>query len=269
MKNYITLLTSLLMAFCLSAQGSRFSKITVASWNIGHFALGRSGDTQLSHDALDANRQAYREMLNGVGADILALVEYNPLMVNATAEQAAVEARAAILGNYHNAQIGPKHNYNCNAVFSNGFRVLSTDTVMFSKMVQTRYYLVSTMLLDGDTVKVVSTHLDWNQRENGAAYRALQIQELVEAFKNDKYVIMCGDWNVSKTSEYDPFKEAGYEMANHGHMGDIPTCPAGPSPRGAIDNIIVKGFSVGRVGTVNEAMLSDHVLIWAELVKEP
>lgn len=263
------LFAALLLAFGLNAQGPRFTKITVASWNIGHFAMGRSGDTKLTHDALDANRQAYCALFNDVNADILALVEYNPLMVNATDDKPAVVAREAILSNYRDAQVGPKYSYNCNAIFSNGIPVLSTDTVMFSKMVQKRYYLVSTMLLDGDTVKVVSTHLDWNQGENGAPYRAVQIEEIIEAFKNDKYVILCADWNTGKSSEYDAFKKAGYDMANHGYMGDIPTCPAGNSPRSSIDNIIVKGFSVSRVKTVNDALLSDHMLIQADLTKLP
>ena len=117
MKNHLTLLAALLVAFSLNAQSSRFTKITVASWNIGHFALGKSGDTQLTHDALEFNRQAYCALFNDLGADILALVEYNPLMVNGADGKPAVEAYQAILSNYHNAQIGPKHNYNCNAIF--------------------------------------------------------------------------------------------------------------------------------------------------------
>ena len=75
MKNHLTLLAALLVAFSLNAQSSRFTKITVASWNIGHFALGKSGDTQLTHDALEFNRQAYCALFNDLGADILALVE--------------------------------------------------------------------------------------------------------------------------------------------------------------------------------------------------
>ncbi|MBR1793609.1 MAG: hypothetical protein IJ764_08245 [Bacteroidales bacterium] len=269
MKKILLLLSASLLAVSLSAQERHFSKITVASWNIGHFALGKSGDTKLTHDVLDFNKQAYRALLNEVNADILALVEYNPLMVNATEDKPAVEAREAILSNYRDAQVGPKYSYNCNAIFSNGLRVLYTDTVMFSKMVQRRYYLVTTLLLDGDTVKVVSTHLDWNQGENGEPYRAIQIQEIIEAFRNDKYVIMCADWNTSKTAEYDAFAQAGYDMANHGYLGDIRTYPAGSNPRSCLDNIITKGFSVGHVSITNNPLLSDHCLIQADLTKLP
>jgi len=267
MKKTVCFIAVLMMALALNAQGRHYTKITVASWNIGHFSLGQSGDTKITHLSQKFYEQTYRAYFNDLNADILALVEYNPLMVNATEEKPAVDAHKAILSYYRDAQIGPKYSYNCNALFSNGIKVLKTDTVMFAKMVQKRYYLVSTMLLDGDTVKVVSTHLDWNQGENGAAFRAEQIKELVEAFRNDKYVIMCADWNTGKTTEYDAFAEAGYAMANHGYMGDLNTCPAGASPRSALDNIIVKGFAVSNVGVINNAMLSDHCLIKADLTK--
>lgn len=265
----VNLLIVVLFLICLglSAQNKQFTKFTVASWNIGHFALGKSGDTTLKHNVLDFYRQSYRAYFNELNADILALVEYNPLMVNATDEQPAVVAREAILSNYHDAQIGPQYSYNCNAIFSNGFEVLATDTVEFSKMVQKRYYLVTTMRIDGDIIKVVSTHLDWNQGENGAPYRAIQIEELIEAFKNDKYVIMCADWNTGKTDEFDAFTRAGYEMANHGYLGDLLTYPSGLSPRSCIDNIITKGFAISNVSVINNAMLSDHCLIKAALTK--
>ena len=246
MKRIIILLPALLLAFCLNAQNRQFTKITVASWNIGHFALGQSGDTRLSHDELKFHQQSYRAYFNDLNADILALVEYNPLMVNATDKNPAVVAREAILSNYRDAQVGPKYSYNCNAIFSNGIEVLGTDTVMFSKMVQKRYYLVTSMRIDGDIVKVVSTHLDWNQGENGAPYRELQIKELIDAFI-----------------------EAGYDMANHGYLGDLNTYPAGTAPRSAIDNIITKGFAISNIAVVNNAMLSDHCLIKADLTKLP
>lgn len=268
-KTLILLALSLLTALQLGAQNRHFTKITVASWNIGHFALGKAGDTQLTHAVLDFHKHAYRTLFNELNADILALIEYNPNMVNETDNQPAVEARDAILSNYQDAQIGPKYSYNCNAIFSNGIKVLRTDTVMFSKMVQQRYYLCTTMELDGDIVKVVSTHLDWNQGDNGAAYRTIQINELIEAFKDDKYVILCADWNTSTSpSEYDAFTEAGYFMANHGYLGDIPTYPAGRAPKSILDNIIVKGFAVGNVSIVNDALLSDHCLIKADLTKQ-
>ena len=268
MKKTLSVLTLLFIALCTNAQSHHFTKITVASWNIGHFSLGQSSDTKLTHLTQKFYRQTYRAYFNDLNADILSLVEYNPLMVNADGDKSAIETHEAILPCYHDAQIGPKYGYNCNAIFSNGLQVLRTDTVPFTKMVQKRYYLVSTMLMDGDTVKVVSTHLDWNQGENGASYRTMQIEELIETFKNYRYVILCADWNTKTTNEYDTFFKAGYNMANHGYMGDLPTFPAG-NPNNALDNIIVKGFAISHVSIIDNAILSDHSLIKADLTKLP
>lgn len=241
--------------------------ITVASWNIGHFALGTASDTRLTHAALDFYLPAYRNLFSRLQADILALVEYNPLLVNATPAKPAVAARDAILSSYRDAQEGPKLGYNCNALFSNGIEAMATDTVIFSRAKEKRYYLASTMRIGGEEVKVVAAHLDWSQGADGAACREAQIKELVDAFADDPYVILCADWNTDSTAEYDAFARAGYHMANHGRLGDIPTWPAGNAPSSCIDNIIAKGFTIADVTVVNSPALSDHCLIMADLTK--
>lgn len=243
------------------------TKFTIASWNIGHFALGKKNDTNIQPHELSIKSLDYKLFFNEMNADILALIEYNPLFMNATNTIPSVVTRDAILSNYTNAQLGTKYKYNCNCLFSNGFTVLSSKEIKFSKMVQPRYYLCSNVIINGDLVKIVSTHLDWNEGKDGNADRTLQIQELIEAFKNNKYVILCGDWNVRNTSEYDPFLKAGYNMANHGYMGDLKTAPAGDSPTSCIDNIIVKGFAISNVQILNRPDLSDHCLIKADLTK--
>lgn len=243
-------------------------KIDVASWNIGHFALGKSGDTKITYAQADESAATYRALIDSVDADIMSVVEYNPNFVNATATTPAIAARSAVFSSFENAQIGTKYSYNCNTIFSNGIKVLDKETKWFSVMVQKRYYLVSNMILDGDTVKVVSTHLDWNEGDYGSTYRTQQIQELIDEFKNDKYVILCGDWNVGSTSEYSVLVLAGYRMANCDVAGSILTFPAGPNARSYLDNIVAKGFNITNVGVRNRADLSDHMLIKATLVKK-
>src|SRR5574344_1948377 len=160
MRKYLILLIFLCCS-TLVIDGQHLCRINVASWNIGHFALGKKSDTKVSYAESEARKKAYRKLFNQVDADILCLLEYNPNFVNATDSTPAVIARDAILSNYRDAEIGNKYKYNCNAVFSNGIKILKTEEVMFKVMVQTRYYLVVTALLDGDVIKIVSTHLDW------------------------------------------------------------------------------------------------------------
>ncbi len=267
MKKFTIFALIVCMAAGLHAQDKPFTKFTVASWNIGHFSLGKTKLSRIAPKEVEFFRQSYCNVLNKVNADILALVEYTPMLVSSTNKQEQVVARDAVLGNYHDAQIGPDSGFNRNAIFSNGFKVLDSKAVQFSVRVQRRYYQVSSMMIGGDVVKVVATHLDWDQEGKGAKCRSEQIKKLIEAFKDDKYVILCGDWNVSDSAEYDAFLEAGYDMANHGHMGDLPTFRAGNDPRTCLDNIITKGFAINRVLVVNEPLLSDHCLIQADLTK--
>lgn len=268
---YLTLLILLctITAGAKTKKTSNFCKLKVASWNIGHFALGKSDDTRITAADYEEKQRAYRTFLNDVDADILAVVEYNPIFVKATSDQPAITARDAILGQYVDATIGEKRSYNCNAVFSNGLKRGKTTTHEFKDKVQPRYYLCQEFFINGVKVKFVATHLDWNERKIGKECRAKQIQELIETFKNDRHVILCADWNTQSKSEYDPFFRAGYTMANNGYMGRVKTFPAGPKASGPIDNIICKGFAVTGVHARHRPDLSDHALIEASLTLLP
>lgn len=264
----------ILVALLLTSQGllakktnKSLTKFTVASWNIGHFALGLSSDTKVKPEEAQAKQMEYRKFLNQVNADILASIEDSPDFVKAVDGKPAIKSRDAIYSCYENAAVGSKLSYNCNSVYSNGFKVEKATEVIFEKCVQKRYYNCVDMEIGGQKVKFVCTHLDWNEGKNGAAYRAIQIQNLIETFKDEPYVIMCADWNTSNSpSEYDPFLQAGYSMANHGYMGDLMTYPAGDCPDTCIDNIIVKGFSLSNIQVYNEPTLSDHCMIKADLL---
>ena len=254
----------LLIAVTMQA-AEPFTKITVASWNIGHFALGKAADSRIALDDAPDKALAYRRFIDAVGADIMAVVEYSPEFVRDADGQMLLPARDEVFAGYTNAIVGPKWDYNGNAIFSNGFPLSVGETTRFAKATQPRYYLATDIVIGGETVKFVSTHLDWNQGEHGAEYRATQIKEIIEAFDAYPYVILCADWNVGNPAEYDAFLRAGYRMASHGTVGDLLTYPAGDNPRSALDNIIVKGFIPSRVRVLNEPSLSDHCLIVADL----
>lgn len=260
----------LLILFCAiaSISFSQNQKFTVASWNIGHFALGKSNNTTISHTEAAQKQDAYRKTIDSLKADILAVVEYNPEFVCATDNNPAIDARSAIFQTFDDVQIGPKFSYNCNCLFSKGHSSTNGKVMNFADMVQKRYYMCATYHIAGKSVKIVSTHLDWNEGQNGAVFRAGQIREIIEAFKDEPYVIMCADWNVSDPIEYNPFLRAGYQMANHGKFGDLPTFPAS-KPKDCLDNIIAKGFNIDNVKVINEPLLSDHSIIKADLTPIP
>ena len=99
----------------------------------------------------------------------------------------------------------------------------------------------------------------------GAAFRKSQISALTDSYSNYSHVIICGDFNVSQESELSPFIQTGFTLANSSSNNILYTYPA-ENPSQAIDNIIVKGFTIDRVDTVNDMRLSDHSLLRAILV---
>ena len=113
-------------------------------------------------------------------------------------------------------------------------------------------------------IKVVETHLDWNQGNNGVTCRSAQIQKLIADFADYSHVIIAADFNVESMSEYDTFSAAGYSMVNNGYLGRINTYPAG-NPTSGLDNILYKGFSATSIHVVDNADLSDHCAIYADL----
>lgn len=242
--------------------------IRLAGWNIGHFALGKHYDTRITHDNYDSMQQKWREAINSINADVLCLCEYNDNFINKSGDSPAVTARNSIFNCYHFAYIGKRPypaSYNMSAIYSH-LPLQNIKQIQYNHAVQAgRHFYYGELKLNEKTVKIVSTHLDFNQNSNGAKYRKEQMQELIDYFSNDPYVIIYADWNVSSVSEFDMFAEARWSMANHGYWGDIPTYPAGNKPIHAIDNIICKGFEISNVNTLNDGTLSDHVCIIADL----
>ena len=245
--------------------------IRVAGWNIGHFALGASYDTIITGQTYEAEKTRWRSALNNIAPDILLMCEYNKNFVNASGNDPAITARDAVfceslLKNAYEGTRPSGTSYMMTAMYAN--RVIeNVHQVVYEHTVQAgRYYQVGEMYLFGKKVKVVSTHLDFNQGEYGATYRAEQIQALITAFQNDPYVILYADFNVNSSDEFDQFLTAGYNMANHDYLGDVYTYPA-DDPQYPIDNILVKGFSVKNIQVYedNDKLLSDHLCIFADI----
>ena len=264
MKLSLKWLNTLTFMLTAIASQSQTTKFTVASWNIGHFALGQQAETKIQPSEATERQADYRRAIDSLKADIIAVSEYNPEFVMSTADAPAIMAREAVFARYADAKMGPKYNYNCNCIFSNGFTTSNEKVMNYAEVSQKRYYLCVTFNIGGKDVKVVSTHLDCVAGYEGLQLRTGQIRELIESFKDEPFVIMCGDWNVEKTEEYDPFLKAGYRMANHGERGDLTTWPA-TKPKDCLDNIIVKGFDLEDTQVVSLPTLSDHCVITCNL----
>ena len=228
-----------------------------AQWNIGHFSFGRHGVTDVTAEESAVRAAEYRRLLDCLRADCVGVCEFSPEF-----DKGGGKARELVFGGFRSFEAGPHLGYQCNAIaFAEGG--LSGVTVKdFAHRRQKHYRIACETELGGERTLVVETHLDL-----GADERRSQIAELVAEFGGCERVILSGDFNVEDGSEFNPFKKAGFALANFGRFGALAThrrrrTAATP----AIDNVLVRGFEIVEATTADDAlMLSDHRLLVCRL----
>lgn len=228
--------------------------LIIAHWNIGHFSTGSSFDTKISAEDVETMATSYKSLFYSIDADILGICEYNPTFAANGGKTASI-----ILDNYPYYSIGNKYLYNCNAIFSKA-KLFDSKLVFFDYCVQLRYYLLSKLIINNKEIIFVETHLDWNQGSDGSSFRKKQISDLIDAFIEYPYVIICGDMNIASLEELQPFINSGYDLASGGNSGIFKTYPT-TRPSSSIDNIITKGFNIISTSIICDSKLSDHCLM--------
>lgn len=223
--------------------------LTIAHWNIGHFANGKSSDTAITSENYSEKRSQYISVIDSLNADIFGVCEYNPNF-----DQDGNRTRDAIFYQYNYASIGPKYSYNCNAIFSKDIPLENGGKTYFSRHKQNRYIQSAEIRVNEKVITFIETHLDWNQGQDGSECRKSQIQELIDMTRDLEYVIICADFNISDTSEYNPFKEAGFSLANYDESSESYT-------NSLIDNIVVKGLKIQNYKIPPHSGLSDHNIL--------
>ena len=98
--------------------------LTVAHWNIGHFAMGKTDNTTISIEDSELVASEYRSLIDSIDADVFGICEYN-----STFSLSGEKTSSYIFYNYPNSIIGSKLSYNCNAIFSRTF--LTESKVVF------------------------------------------------------------------------------------------------------------------------------------------
>lgn len=241
--------------------GETFS---VAHWNIGHFAMGKSENSTVGPEVSAVRAAEYRAQIAKMDADFIGVSEYDPVF-----DTAGNPTTNAVFASYATCVAGQKSRYQCNAVFARR-RCVRSNVVPFDDRVQETYFVDAVFKIGEKEIHFVQTHLDWNMNEIATDARPRQIRQLVNQFKNEPYVIICGDFNVCGAGEYYPFLMAGYTLANCGSAGCLDTYAGKdvrmPCRRFPLDNIVVKGFRISNVALADvELTLSDHRIIICEL----
>lgn len=255
----------------VAAEQRKPIEIRYASWNIGHFALGKSAKSTIGPERADEMSKLYKAFLEEVGADYIGVCEYSKDFTT----DCSAKAEDAAFGRYSESVVGPQHNYQWNAAFWNGFKKLNKRVKEYEKHIQNVYYLATRLDVGGVEVVFVQTHLDWSTFMDGHEHdREEQMRELIADFKDEPRVVISGDFNVGirpkdrsvrsqdNPAEYKVFEAAGYTLGND---GSFKTAPSG-NCRMSLDNIIVKGVELKDFKVYDRPDLSDHALVSATLI---
>ena len=234
-----------------------------ASWNIGHFALGKKWYSTIPESEAPKKIVEYKAFLDKADFKVIGVCEHECFV--GTNSTFAVEK--TILADCDGKAVESSGIGRLNALYWKGAQCVKTGTVKFEDHSQHRYYRFTRLIIDGREVCFVMTHLDWNHIKPGHEQdRASQIAKLVEDFKDEPYVVIGGDFNTcvygnkvwrDAPEEYEPFRKSGFSAA---HWGELKTWPA-KAPVQSIDNIFAKGFKISDVRVHADPSLSDHALI--------
>ena len=235
--------------------------IRVATWNIGHFSIGKNTGTKLADATFQDHYNSYCDYLyNKVGADLITVNEYSAMFTP------SYRAKNTIFNRYPTQFEGSQYRYSCNALFSrlpvDGLRMQRYACNQTAKIEHTNliaatdyYYLQGQITLGGESVTVVTAHLAFDNTKDPDTVCLDQIDELIRKLSDCERVLLMGDWNVRDFSYFDRFVAAGYTLGN--------TNPGRATCAGrALDNIIVKGLEVSDY-TVHATGLSDHYAVSA------
>lgn len=239
--------------------------LRVLMYNLGHFSCGYAETSAINSSYTDGypnnqkrnyatQLQRWTDKLDGINADLIAMAEFADTFGRNNGVSVSVEdcgawdaypyfSKGSIVAS------GWWYNVLC-AKFPllNG----SNESLHSLSGASAAYVRVAEATIEGKTVKIGVTHLNWGKTQTHLASRTKEIKELIKLFQDDEYVILCGDFNtdgqyiqsaekteaqfMSGANEFDPFLygftedgvtyEGGFTLANHGQWGDLKTCDA-------------------------------------------
>lgn len=224
--------------------------------------MGKEGHTMIGRTNRQETMTRFKNIISSINADVWGVCEYAPFFsLKADGEEDMNDVTREVLFSDYPYFISDERSYkNCNAIFSKKVKLSDYRKVKYSNG-KARGYIVASVNINNTIVKIVETHFDTSRYME---YREIQKQELIEAFANEDYVIICGDFNVTKISEYDQFSKYGFKMANLGKFGNLVTFRA-DNVGYYLDNILFKGFDPLSV-MVYDTQLSDHYAIICDLI---
>lgn len=243
------------------------TSVRIATWNIGHFSMGRKPNSTLEDGQVAMQGDYFRDYINNaIDADVIFLNEYSEKFT-----KNSYLAKNTVFGEYTTVYEGEQRNYSCNAVYSrveisapelHEFECNKTAPVISTKGPEAEdYYFVTTdLVIDGELVKLVSVHLAFDG-EGSENVVINQLKELIAYCEQYENVVLLGDWNINSFSEFKTFTDAGYTLANTDNT--LPTYRKDGSCD-SLDNIIYKGVTVSDFSLAGTD-LSDHYALYCTI----
>lgn len=245
---------------CFIITGCKTRSFTIATWNIGHFSNGVQPSSTIDIAKTPNIKGKYYDFINdSINADVFVINEYNDVFYKDKNGKDII-TDSVLFNKFKYKFIGPRW-WKCNAIFSK-YRIRNLDNdkeivyyftahkalnvdVKVSK--RNTYYLENIVEVRGRRIKIVTVDIDFSKKVS-AVYQHAQMNELIEKYKDETQIIICGDFNAGS---YRLFLNAGYSVANDGSLKTF------PSKRYPLDNIVYKGVDVSDV-RMYPTILSDH-----------
>lgn len=248
--------------------------ITVANYNVGQYYIGNGYTIPTANKTEYTNLQT--TIFNNIKPDICCMQEATNVFC-----QDGTLADTFLSRWFRNIETTSGGiNYQAHKIATKNRSISGYESIDFVNG-RTNYltYEKCYVMVNGKNVCIMNTHL------STGTYNRAQAQELLSAVENEKYFILCGDFNtvISSLSDSDyintikPFIDAGYADANCGAFGIFPTYYADADPdaeyKPATDHIIVSDNITINNAYVDTTKLTDgidakidHIPLIAELV---
>src|SRR5690606_9503092 len=237
-------------------------KLRVSTYNIGHFNQGRLGGFQGEGKIVEAELQNWKNWIGKESIDIFTVQEWNKFFDR---DSTYLAKEHLLEPYYNNIHFGKENRWVYNGIATN-YPLKNIRQVKWSG---DYYALLGDLVIGEKTITILSTHIPWQKD-----WHKPSLDSLISELKKHEYFICLGDINAFDEGQQ-KFLQAGFNMANGGHMGWFPTAAATNLAAGRkggantnIDNIITsKNIKIMNVSTPLTGLNDlDHLPIIADVV---
>lgn len=248
--------------------------LKVMTFNIGKFNYGKStgGMEQI---LVDEKMYNWRRFLGEHNVDVLAVQEFcSTIDADGTLDSNS-NLFNYLFANYTSHYPQQLKIYSKEMLQENSVEDYLPNSTDANKRGIVKSYIT---LDNGVKICLINCHLTYFDNSDGVEIRNQQINSLLNILKDEEYFILFGDFNANfgGISEYNPFIEKGYNLANGGYFGWVRTFnneknytdTANKGHDRFLDNIITSAnikIINAKVLNTFDYLTSDHLPILAEI----